>query len=142
MAKSSSHNSSSPEITPKKEHVTLDQPESLNPFLLADQVEFTFKEIALTTNNKVALLYPSYPKSDYFEVVSDFISKCRLKKAFTRTPSQYKEYLCEFWYLSFGRHLEELLELIWRRNGQDYGPTPTVIKNFSTVAGDSVTDTT
>ncbi|GKD42040.1 hypothetical protein Tco_1266685, partial [Tanacetum coccineum] len=90
--------SSSPEITPKEEHVTLDKPESPNPFLAADQVEFTFEEIALTANNEVALLYPSHQKSDYFKVVSDFISKCCLREAFTRAPTQYKEYLCEFWY--------------------------------------------
>ncbi|GJS34984.1 hypothetical protein Tco_0533366 [Tanacetum coccineum] len=67
--------SSSPEITPKEELVTLDKPKSLNPFLPANQVEFTFEEIALTSNNEVALLYPSHPKSNYFEIVSDFISK-------------------------------------------------------------------
>nr|GEV05997.1 hypothetical protein [Tanacetum cinerariifolium] len=98
MVESSSHNSSSPEITPKEELVTLDKPKSSNPFLPADQVEFTFKEITLTTNNEVALLYPSHPKSDYCEVVSYFISMCCLKEAFTRAPTQYKEYLCEFWY--------------------------------------------
>ncbi|GKE32218.1 hypothetical protein Tco_1451540, partial [Tanacetum coccineum] len=63
------------------------------------QVEFTFDEITFTTNNEVALLYPSHPKSEYFQIVSDFISKCCLKKAFTRAPNQYKEYLSEeFWY--------------------------------------------
>ncbi|GJU46359.1 hypothetical protein Tco_1203625 [Tanacetum coccineum] len=71
MAESSSHNPSLPKITPKEEPVTLDKPESLNPFLLADQIEFTFEEIAFTTNNE---------------------------EAFTRAPTQYKEYLCEFWY--------------------------------------------
>ncbi|GJV15008.1 hypothetical protein Tco_1360331 [Tanacetum coccineum] len=30
--------------------------------------------------------------------VSDFISKCCLKEAFTRAPNQYKEYLSEVWY--------------------------------------------
>ncbi|GJV43438.1 hypothetical protein Tco_1427974 [Tanacetum coccineum] len=80
MAESSSHNPSSPEITPKEEPVTLDKPESPNPFLPADQVEFSFEEIALTTNNEVALLYPSHPKSDYFAVVSDFISKCGIRR--------------------------------------------------------------
>ncbi|GJU39372.1 hypothetical protein Tco_1192329 [Tanacetum coccineum] len=80
MAESSSHNPSSPKITPKEEPVTLDKPESPNPFLPADQVEFSFEEIALTTNNEVALLYPSHPKSDYFAVVSDFISKCGIRR--------------------------------------------------------------
>ncbi|GKD88588.1 hypothetical protein Tco_1364095 [Tanacetum coccineum] len=30
--------------------------------------------------------------------VSDFISKCCLKEAFTRAPNQYKEYLSKTWY--------------------------------------------
>ncbi|GKC65924.1 hypothetical protein Tco_1098522 [Tanacetum coccineum] len=70
MAESSSHNPSSPKITPKEEPVTLDKPESPNPFLPADQIEFTFEEIAFTTNNEVALLYPSHPNSEYFREVS------------------------------------------------------------------------
>ncbi|GJU38122.1 hypothetical protein Tco_1186476 [Tanacetum coccineum] len=95
MAESSSHNPSSPEITPKEKPVTLDKPESLNPFLLADQIEFSFDKISFTTNNEVALLYHSHSNSEYFEIVSDFLSKCCLKEAFTRAPTQYKEYLCE-----------------------------------------------
>ncbi|GJZ16122.1 hypothetical protein Tco_0551799 [Tanacetum coccineum] len=98
MAESSSHNTSSPKITPKEEHVTLDIPESPNPFLPATQVEFTFEEISFTTNNEVALLYPSHPNQEYFKDVSDFISKCCLKEAFTRSSTQYKEYLSKFWY--------------------------------------------
>ncbi|GJQ92061.1 hypothetical protein Tco_0003200 [Tanacetum coccineum] len=35
-----------------EEPVTLDKPESPNPFLLADQVEFSFEEIALITNDR------------------------------------------------------------------------------------------
>ncbi|GJR10075.1 hypothetical protein Tco_0792727 [Tanacetum coccineum] len=92
----SSHNTSSPEITPKEEHATLDKPES--PFLLATQAEFTFEEIAFTTNNEVALLYPSHSNQEYFKDASNFISKCCLKEAFTRAPTQYKKYLSEFWY--------------------------------------------
>ncbi|GJT34149.1 reverse transcriptase domain-containing protein [Tanacetum coccineum] len=38
MAESSSHNPSSPEITPKEEPVTLDKPESPNPLLPTDQL--------------------------------------------------------------------------------------------------------
>ncbi|GJT02074.1 hypothetical protein Tco_0823243 [Tanacetum coccineum] len=98
MAESSSQKTSSPEITPKEEPVTLDKPESPNLFLPARQVDFTFDEITFTTNNEVALLYPSHPNQDYFEAVSDFISKCCLKEAFTRAPNQYKEYLSEVWY--------------------------------------------
>ncbi|GJT21921.1 retrovirus-related pol polyprotein from transposon TNT 1-94 [Tanacetum coccineum] len=45
--------SSSPDITPKEEPVTLDRPKSPNLFLLATQVEFTFDEIMFTTNNEV-----------------------------------------------------------------------------------------
>ncbi|GKA81480.1 hypothetical protein Tco_0788172 [Tanacetum coccineum] len=83
---------------PKNNLFTLEKTESPNPFLLADQVEFIFKEIAFTTNNEVALLYPSHPNSDYFREVSYFISKCCLKEAFVNAPTQYKEYLSEFWY--------------------------------------------
>ncbi|GJU28187.1 hypothetical protein Tco_1166808 [Tanacetum coccineum] len=79
MVESSSHNPSSPKITPKEEPVTLDKPKSLNLFLPADQIEFSFDEIAFTTNNEVALLYPSHPKSEYFREVSDFISKCVIR---------------------------------------------------------------
>ncbi|GJY26158.1 zinc knuckle CX2CX4HX4C containing protein [Tanacetum coccineum] len=66
MVESSSHNPYSLKITPKEEPVTLDKPKSPNPFLPTDQIEFTFKEIAFTTNNEVALLYPSHLNSEYF----------------------------------------------------------------------------
>ncbi|GJY32965.1 hypothetical protein Tco_0417434 [Tanacetum coccineum] len=46
--------SSSPDITPKEEPVTLDRPESPNLFLPATQVEFTFDEITFTTNNEIS----------------------------------------------------------------------------------------
>ncbi|GKA13284.1 hypothetical protein Tco_0692930 [Tanacetum coccineum] len=95
---SSSQNPSSPNITPKEEPDTQKRPKSPNPFLLVDHVEFTFDEITFSTNNEVALLYPSHPNSEYFEIVSDFISKCCLKEAFTRAPNQYVKYLAEFWY--------------------------------------------
>nr|GEU69120.1 hypothetical protein [Tanacetum cinerariifolium] len=98
MAESSPQKTSSPEITHKEEPVTLDKPESPNPFLPTSQVDFTFDEITFTTNNEVALLYPSHPNQAYFEAVSDFISKCCLKEAFTRAPNQYKEYLSKVWY--------------------------------------------
>ncbi|GJR12425.1 hypothetical protein Tco_0795077 [Tanacetum coccineum] len=100
MEKSSSQNPSLPKITPKEEPITLDKPEIPNPFLPTSQVNFTFDEITFSTNNEVALLYPSHPNQDYFEAVSDFISKCCLKEAFTRVPNQYKEYLSEVWFLS------------------------------------------
>ncbi|GJR13713.1 hypothetical protein Tco_0796365 [Tanacetum coccineum] len=90
--------SSSPDITPKEEPVTLDRPESPNLFLPTTQVEFTFDEITFTPNNEVALIYPSHPNQEYFMAISDFISKCCLKEAFTRAPIQYQEYLREFWY--------------------------------------------
>ncbi|GJY43013.1 hypothetical protein Tco_0431226 [Tanacetum coccineum] len=85
--------SSSPDITPKEEPVTLDRPESPNLFLHATQVEFTFDEITFTTNNEVEFIYASHPNQEYFMAVSDFISKYCLKEAFTRAPNQYKEYL-------------------------------------------------
>ncbi|GJY75088.1 hypothetical protein Tco_0479519 [Tanacetum coccineum] len=75
MADSSSLKTSSLEITPKEEPATLDKPKSPNPFLPADHVEFIFEEITFTTNNEVALLYPSHPNSEYFREVSDFVSK-------------------------------------------------------------------
>ncbi|GJS69985.1 hypothetical protein Tco_0702826 [Tanacetum coccineum] len=90
--------SSSPDITTKEEPVTLDRPESPSLFLHAIQVKFTFEEISFTTNNEVALLYPSHPNQEYFKDVFDFIFKCCLKEAFTRAPNQYKEYLSEFLY--------------------------------------------
>nr|GEZ11906.1 hypothetical protein [Tanacetum cinerariifolium] len=98
MAESSSQNPSSPEITTKEELITLDKPNSPNHFLPAIQVEFTFEEIAFTTNNEVVLLYPSHPNQEYFKDESNFIFKCCLKEAFTKTPTQYKEYLSEFWH--------------------------------------------
>ncbi|GJR60041.1 hypothetical protein Tco_1502203 [Tanacetum coccineum] len=100
MAESSLQKTSSPEITPKEEPVTLDKPKSPNPFLTASQVDFTFNEITFTTNNKVSLLYPSHPNQDYFEAVSDFISKCCLKEAFIRAPNQNKEYLSKVLYIA------------------------------------------
>nr|GEU42722.1 putative ribonuclease H-like domain-containing protein [Tanacetum cinerariifolium] len=50
-------NPSSHEITPKEEPVTLDKLESLNSFLLANQVEFIFDEITLTTNNEDDIIH-------------------------------------------------------------------------------------
>nr|GEZ92246.1 hypothetical protein [Tanacetum cinerariifolium] len=91
MAESSSHKSPSPEI--KEEPVTLDKPESPNLFLPTTQVDFTFDEIAFTTNNEVALIYPLHPNQEYLMVVSYFISKCCIKEAFTRASTPYKEYL-------------------------------------------------
>ncbi|GJX63801.1 hypothetical protein Tco_0296701 [Tanacetum coccineum] len=76
----------------------LDEPTFKRLIIELDQIEFSFNEIVFTTNNEVALLYPSYLNSEYFREVSDFISKYCLKEAFTRAPTQYKEYLCKFWY--------------------------------------------
>nr|GEW51285.1 hypothetical protein [Tanacetum cinerariifolium] len=87
MAELSSHNHSLPEITPKEEPVTLDKPKILNPFLPADQIELSFDEIAFTTNNEVALLYPLHQTQNTLG-----------RKVFTRAPTQYVEYLVEFWY--------------------------------------------
>nr|GEZ18797.1 hypothetical protein [Tanacetum cinerariifolium] len=96
MEKPSSQNPSSIKITPKEEPDTHERPKSPNHFLPTDQVKFTFDEITLSTNNEVALLYPSYPNYEYFKIVSNFISKCCLKEAFTRAPNKYVEYLAEF----------------------------------------------
>nr|GEX23946.1 retrovirus-related Pol polyprotein from transposon TNT 1-94 [Tanacetum cinerariifolium] len=85
-------------IVKLEEPVTLDKPESPNTFLPVSQVDSTFDAITFTTNNEVALLYPSHPNQDYFEAVLDFISKCYLKEPFTRASNQYKEYMREVWY--------------------------------------------
>ncbi|GKC25583.1 hypothetical protein Tco_1027733 [Tanacetum coccineum] len=104
---------SSPDVTPKEEPITLDRPESPNPFLPADQVEFNFDQISFTTKNEVALLYPEHPNFKYFQIVSDFISKCCLKEAFTRAPNQYKEYRFEFFLMvdsnTFGQEMVNIL---------------------------------
>ncbi|GJX66287.1 hypothetical protein Tco_0300630 [Tanacetum coccineum] len=50
----------------------------------------------------------------------------------------------EVTYLAFGRHLEEI-HVTWahlRRNGKEYEPTPTSLKNFYSEAGDGVADYT
>ncbi|GKB29624.1 hypothetical protein Tco_0869025 [Tanacetum coccineum] len=40
--------------------------------------------------------------------------------------------LPSLWYLAFERHLEEIrLGLIWRRNRQDYGPTPKSLEDYA-----------
>ncbi|GKF17884.1 hypothetical protein Tco_0062802 [Tanacetum coccineum] len=68
------------------------------PFTHAKHVGFNLEDFILNTNNEVALLYPEHSNKEVFLCVSDFISKCCIKKAFTRSPIQYKEYLSEFWY--------------------------------------------
>ncbi|GJZ00978.1 hypothetical protein Tco_0518939 [Tanacetum coccineum] len=85
---------------PKRKNLfTLDRPDKPKPFLtLLIKLSLPLNEITFTTNNEVALIYPSHPNQEYFMAVSDFISKCCLKEAFTRAPNQYKEYLSEFWY--------------------------------------------
>ncbi|GJT15209.1 hypothetical protein Tco_0873915 [Tanacetum coccineum] len=73
-------------------------PQQEQPFVAANQVSFNLEDILLNTNNEFALLYPEHNNKDYFKCVSDFISKCCLRKPFTRSPNMYKEYLAEFWY--------------------------------------------
>ncbi|GJX56064.1 hypothetical protein Tco_0285961 [Tanacetum coccineum] len=73
-------------------------PQQEQPFVAAKQVGFNLEDIILNTNNEVALLYPEHNNKDHFKCVSDFISKCCLRKPFTRSPNMYKEYLAEFWY--------------------------------------------
>ncbi|GJV70734.1 retrovirus-related pol polyprotein from transposon TNT 1-94 [Tanacetum coccineum] len=48
----------------------LDEPTFKRLIVEQDQVEFIFEEIAFTTNNEVALLYPLHLKSEYFREVS------------------------------------------------------------------------
>ncbi|GKD64144.1 hypothetical protein Tco_1306252 [Tanacetum coccineum] len=73
-------------------------PQQEQPFVAAKQVGFNLEDILLNTNNEVAFLYPEHTNKETFKCVSDFISKCRLRELFTRSPNMYKEYLAEFWY--------------------------------------------
>nr|GEX19487.1 hypothetical protein [Tanacetum cinerariifolium] len=66
------------------------------PSVAAKQVNFILKDIILNTNNKVSLLYPEHNDQDCFKCVSDFISKCCIRKPFTRSPDMYKEYMLNF----------------------------------------------
>ncbi|GJS30870.1 hypothetical protein Tco_0491490 [Tanacetum coccineum] len=68
-----------------------------HPFVAAKQVSFNLEDIILNTNNEVAFLYLEHNNQDYFKCVFDFISKCCLRKPFTRSPDMYKEYMAEFW---------------------------------------------
>ncbi|GJR16495.1 hypothetical protein Tco_0799147 [Tanacetum coccineum] len=73
-------------------------PQQEQPFVAAKQVSFNLEDIILDTNNEVPFLYLEHNNKDYFKCVSDFISKCCLRKPFIRSPNMYKEYLAEFWY--------------------------------------------
>ncbi|GJZ15607.1 hypothetical protein Tco_0551284 [Tanacetum coccineum] len=73
-------------------------PQQEQPFVAAKQVIFILEYIILNTNNEVALLYLEHTNKDYFKGVFDFISKCCLRKPFTKFPNMYLEYLAEFWY--------------------------------------------
>ncbi|GJS42178.1 retrovirus-related pol polyprotein from transposon TNT 1-94 [Tanacetum coccineum] len=76
----------------------LDQPKLIIPLDPTPRVEFNLDDISLKPNNEVALLYLNHPNKKVFLCVSNFISRCCLREAFTRTPTQYKEYLYKFWY--------------------------------------------
>ncbi|GJU99025.1 hypothetical protein Tco_1328296 [Tanacetum coccineum] len=73
-------------------------PQQEQPFVAAKQVIFILEDIILNTNNEVNLLYLEHTNKDYFKCVFDFISKCCLRKPFTKFPNMYQEYLAEFWY--------------------------------------------
>ncbi|GJZ40043.1 hypothetical protein Tco_0586606 [Tanacetum coccineum] len=62
-------------------------PQQEQPFVAAKQAGFNLEDILLNTNNEVALLYPEHNNKDYFKCVSDFISKCCLRKPYTRSPN-------------------------------------------------------
>nr|GEZ37478.1 hypothetical protein [Tanacetum cinerariifolium] len=72
-------------------------PQREQPFIVAKQVSFNLEDIILNTNNEVALLYPKHTNKEYFKCLSDFISKCCLRKPFTKSPNMYQKYLAEFW---------------------------------------------
>ncbi|GJX84904.1 hypothetical protein Tco_0335678 [Tanacetum coccineum] len=73
-------------------------PQQEQPFVDAKQVGFNLEDIILNPNNEVALLYPEHNKKDHFKCVSDFISKCCLRKPFTKSLNMYTEYIAEFLY--------------------------------------------
>ncbi|GKC75306.1 hypothetical protein Tco_1126080 [Tanacetum coccineum] len=75
-------------------------PQQEQPFVAAKQVGFNLEDVIHNTNNEVALLCPEHTNKDHFKCVFDFISKCCLRKPFTRSLNMYKEYLAEFWYLA------------------------------------------
>ncbi|GKA71755.1 hypothetical protein Tco_0777894 [Tanacetum coccineum] len=64
-------------------------PQQEQPFVAAKQVSFNLEDIILNTNNEVALLYPEHTNKDFFKYVSDFISKCCIRKPFTRSPNRW-----------------------------------------------------
>ncbi|GJW38208.1 hypothetical protein Tco_0064053 [Tanacetum coccineum] len=72
-------------------------PQQEQPFVAAKQVGFNLEDIILNPNNEVALLYPEHNNKDHFKCVSDLISKCCIRKPFTKSSNMYKEYLAEFW---------------------------------------------
>ncbi|GJX43427.1 hypothetical protein Tco_0260103 [Tanacetum coccineum] len=97
MAESSNPKKSTP---PQQQ----DQPQDLGtpiPYDPAPQVDYEPSQIHFKDNNEVTLVYPEHPNKEHFRIVSDFISKCCLREVFTRTPTQYKYYLVEFWYTAF-----------------------------------------
>ncbi|GKB88922.1 hypothetical protein Tco_0961194 [Tanacetum coccineum] len=73
-------------------------PQQEQPFVTAKQVGFNLEDIIQNTNNEVVLLYPEQNNKDHFKCASDFISKCCLRKPFTRSLNMYKEYLADFCY--------------------------------------------
>ncbi|GJV28546.1 putative reverse transcriptase domain-containing protein [Tanacetum coccineum] len=71
MAESSLHNQSSPKIIPKEEPVTLDKPESPNPFLPATQIpEYDNEEITINPTQVLSVqnstLNPNQPEEPPF----------------------------------------------------------------------------
>ncbi|GJS46407.1 hypothetical protein Tco_0596528 [Tanacetum coccineum] len=83
MAESSSQNPSSPEITPKEEPVTLDKPESLNPFLLASQVEleetYVLQPLEMILGNNTYLTQVDYAKLIWEDLIHKLNKKTREK---------------------------------------------------------------
>ncbi|GJX10541.1 hypothetical protein Tco_0200400 [Tanacetum coccineum] len=97
MAESSNQEQIPPQHESSIQQDQPNEPKSPVPLDPATQVDFNLDEITFKSNNEVALLYPEHPNKEHFMIVSDFISKCCLREAFTRLPNQYKEYLSEFW---------------------------------------------
>ncbi|GKE12580.1 hypothetical protein Tco_1416131 [Tanacetum coccineum] len=98
MAESSNPRQTPPQQESSSQHDQAAEPKTSIPYDTAPNFDYDPDQINFKTNNEVAFLYPDYPNKKHFKVVSDFISKCCLRDAFTRTHTQYKEYLVEFWY--------------------------------------------
>ncbi|GJT63777.1 hypothetical protein Tco_1015257 [Tanacetum coccineum] len=98
MAESSNPRQTPPQQESSSQHDQAAKPKTSIPYDTVLIFDYDPDQINFKTNNEVAFLYPDHPNKKHFKVVPVFISKCCLRDVFTRTPTQYKEYLVEFLY--------------------------------------------